>query len=838
MASYQTRQLIWDITEDDVRELAEEAPERIHGLFGINPAHVLYYSRTNSEMGRESRDSINDASLRAAADKLYAEGFGICPDWDPASESVEDFEKRICKLVGGSFTRSLEDGQWYLDLARGDYVLEDLPILTDDDILDFKEQPAVLDNAVNSVSVSYRDPEKKETIVTPPVRAMALVVAFGTIHQTTSYPSIPIGDLATRIAQRDMLASATPTRAFDLATMRVAWNWRPNQYFRLQAPKRGIADMVCIIGDHQTGTLKSGAIKMKVAQDTYALPTTSFVQVEPGVDTRPSQTPTAITAQRALEAPYVEIAAMLSRADLAALPEDVGYAMAVAGAPAGDLDYTMMVQASGGDYVDAGRGDWCATAVLNEAAGYTTTAFTIEASSGLANVVVGMGVFWDDEIARVDAIDIDAGTVTLARGCADTVPVPHSAGSQLWFYRTGFAYDATEFTDGESIDVKLLGNTGSQQYPLASATALPVSFAGRQGRPYPPGKLTINTQAYPITISGDLQLAWAHRDRVLQADQLVDTAQADIGPEAGATATLRIYDENDALLHTEAGMVGTSFDYATEITDAGGTLGDPLYASVSALLHMQGANAGTTFTDEKGTAWTPSGSPTTSTANFKWGNSSGSFAGTSGFLQAADPTIANFGAADFTAEAWVYPKALAGTQNIVGVYGDADGRSWMLGISGTGISVAWSVSGTYESSRDKGAAGITIGAWQHVAMVRSGTSLLAFINGVLVATFAIGSDVLSSTVGKKLKIGGNSQNQWLNAYVQDIRITKGAARYTANFAPPSRQFPDALPIGRLNGRLRVELESVRDGLASFQMHNVVVKRSGYGFNYGEFYGGT
>lgn len=525
-------------------------------LLAINPAHVLYYSRTNSEMGRESRASINDASLRAAADKLYAEGFGICPDWDPATESVDEFEKRICKLIGGSFTRSLEDGQWYLDLARGDYVLADLPILTDDDILDFKEQPAVLDNAVNSVSVSFFDPQKKETVVTPPVRAMALVASFGTIHQTTDYRPIPTPGLATRVAQRDMLASATPARAFDLVTTRATWNWRPNQYFRLQAPKRGIADMVCIVGDHQAGTLKSGAIKMKVAQDNYGLPSTSFVQVEPGVDTRPPQTPTAITAQLAIEAPYVEIAAMLSRADLAALPADAGYAMAVAAGV--DLDYTMMVQASGGDYVDAGRSEWCATALLNEAADYTTRDFTLGASRGLANVVPGMGVLWDDEIARVDAIDVDAGTITLGRGCADTVPAKeHAAGSRVWFYPTSFAYDATEYSDGETVNVKLLSNTGSQQYPLDSATALPLTFDQRQIRPYPPAGLHINGSVYPATVFGpDLEISFVPRDRLMQADQLIDTTAAGVGPEAGTTYTLRGY-LGGTLVHTESGAAGS-----------------------------------------------------------------------------------------------------------------------------------------------------------------------------------------------------------------------------------------------------------------------------------------
>jgi hypothetical protein len=66
--------------------------------------------------------------------------------------------------------------------------------------------------------------------------------------------------------------------------------------------------MVCLVGEKQSGSLKSGAIKLKATQDIYGMPSASFVQVEPGVDTTPPQTPNAITLQRAIEAPYVELA--------------------------------------------------------------------------------------------------------------------------------------------------------------------------------------------------------------------------------------------------------------------------------------------------------------------------------------------------------------------------------------------------------------------------------------------------------------------------------------------------------------------------------------------------
>jgi hypothetical protein len=231
--------------------------------------------------------------------------------------------------------------------------------------------------------------------------------------------------------------------------------------------------------------------------------------------------------------------------------------MAMAAAPGSELDFTMMVS-SGGDYVEAGRGEWCATATVVESTiGRTDTAFTLANGVRLDQVTVGMGALWDDELVRVDAIDVGAGTITLGRGCADTVPAAtHTTGSRLWFYEVGFAFDSTEYTDAETIDVKLLSNTGSQQLPLASATPIALTFDQRQARPYPPGNVAIGGSAWPAAVTGSFGVTWAHRDRVQQADQLVDTTAASIGPEAGVGYSLRFENASTAALIVERTDLG------------------------------------------------------------------------------------------------------------------------------------------------------------------------------------------------------------------------------------------------------------------------------------------
>ena len=86
---------------------------------------------------------------------------------------------------------------------------------------------------------------------------------------------------------------------------------------------------------------------------------------------------------------------------------------------------------------------------------------------------------------------------------------------------------------------------------------------------------------------------------------------------------------------------------------------------------------------------------------------------------------------------------------------------------------------------------ISTNTWTHLAVSRSGTSLRGFINGT-----QVGSTVTNSTsllnVAQRPVIGTNGNTvsiENFNGYMDDLRITKGYARYTANFTPPTAAFP-------------------------------------------------
>ena len=80
------------------------------------------------------------------------------------------------------------------------------------------------------------------------------------------------------------------------------------------------------------------------------------------------------------------------------------------------------------------------------------------------------------------------------------------------------------------------------------------------------------------------------------------------------------------------------------------------------------------------------------------------------------------------------------------------------------------------------------GTCYHIAVSRSGTSLKLFIDGVEKASATNSSNFSNAT--NVLGIGAlRDTGQYpLNGYIDDLRITKGVARYTANFTAPTNNF--------------------------------------------------
>lgn len=226
---------------------------------------------------------------------------------------------------------------------------------------------------------------------------------------------------------------------------------------------------------------------------------------------------------------------------------------------------------------------------------------------------------------------------------------------------------------------------------------------------------------------------------------------------------------------------------------------DPYWNNVVSLLHFDGTNGSTTFTDQKGKVWTRYGASTLTTAEKKFGSASLDVVNSStGGLKTDDADDWDFAAQDFTLECFIYQKSLTNyagnTQYYFGSYksGVQGYTPWTVYSSGNGIGVSVSQTGVSWLWSTSGGT-FALNTWTHIALTRQGTALRLFLDGQQVGTTGSITGSLFNTAGG-CQIGTIdivAGTLVFNGYVDEFRATKGVARYTANFTPPASPFPNS-----------------------------------------------
>lgn len=229
---------------------------------------------------------------------------------------------------------------------------------------------------------------------------------------------------------------------------------------------------------------------------------------------------------------------------------------------------------------------------------------------------------------------------------------------------------------------------------------------------------------------------------------------------------------------------------------------DPFYSSVSLLLHGDGTNGSTTFTDNSPSPKTASFAGTTqiSTAQVKYGTGSIVFpGGGTAKLFYTDNADFNFGTGDFTIETWVYFNAVNVEQVVVQKGwqdpGGGDRAPFLVYMTNTGSLRfnSTSVTSSWNIANERVIGTMTAGVWRHIAVTRTGTTFRAFVDGVInnAFTFTSSSSLLNDPA-QELYVGSRLPGSaTLDGYIDDLRLTKGVSRYTATFTPPTAAFPNS-----------------------------------------------
>lgn len=207
----------------------------------------------------------------------------------------------------------------------------------------------------------------------------------------------------------------------------------------------------------------------------------------------------------------------------------------------------------------------------------------------------------------------------------------------------------------------------------------------------------------------------------------------------------------------------------------------PVPVNASLVLNFDGA-----FTDESvnGLTVTAVGNAAITTSVTKFGSGSLALDGSGSWAEVANASLFNFGAGDFTLEAWVYPTNPQSACSVFSKRGTGEYElALVLYVYQGSTYLVVSADGMSWALNDGGTAAVAANQWGHIALVRAGSNFSVYWNGVLSQSFTSDTAIYDST--ETLNIGGGGVvNQDFFGYIDGVRVTK-AALYCSDFTPPT-----------------------------------------------------
>lgn len=784
--------------------------------YDLNPAHIIRECLTDPDWGMGYAETdIDDTSFVAAADALFDEGMGISLLWD-RQVPIEDFIKEIIKHIDAVLYIDRTTGKFVLRLIRGGYNAEDLLLLNEDNIIKLDGfQRTAFGELTNSVTVNYWDSETGNT-ASLTVQDIALAQMQGAVINTTvQYPGFTNSAIASRVAQRDLKSLSTPLITCTIYANQDAKDLNIGDVFRLAWEDYELDPIVMRVNSIAYGDGKKNQIKITAVQDVFALPSAAFVPAPPPPPD-PSVSPVLANTRQVFEVPYLELVQTLGQLDIDnILTADplAAYVGAAAVRPLSGAINARMIVDPGSGYEEVGALEFAPGAKLVSGIGKMDTTFAIENGTDLDQVTLGTWLQCDSEIMAVTALSDTS--VTVKRGCLDTIPNTHAAGAALIFWDAYAQGDETQYASGETLKVKLLTVTGAGELPVNLAAEDTITMSGRAVRPYPPGAVRINSAWFPDYIKGPLSMVWVHRDRKQQTGQnLIGFTEGSIGPEAGTTYTLELRGESGSLQRTYSGLTGTSQNWTTEAEDGGFYTPGAFVSHVEAFVSGVPGSYGTQRfqTSPAGvSSWDASVQALVLTSTVS---------GQSYYELTSLPFFHNFDfeldmevVEDYTASLgyrhfgmWLTDAAGA-PKGYRFAYLDTSANRW--GMSRWNVAGSWSGETTLAGAPNPA---VLLNQRRRLRLIwDGGTGLFQFfVDGVKIIE-------QTDTTCRKLRPG-------IFFYGAKVRVHE--VRLTGNEA-----------VERLNNQVTAKMYSVVSSRTSWQPYQHTVTRVGYGYSYGVYYGG-
>jgi hypothetical protein len=189
---------------------------------------------------------------------------------------------------------------------------------------------------------------------------------------------------------------------------------------------------------------------------------------------------------------------------------------------------------------------------------------------------------------------------------------------------------------------------------------------------------------------------------------------------------------------------------------------------------------------------TNNNSVTRSTTESKFGGYSMGFNGTNNYISVASHDDFNITSGDWTIDFWYWLPSPVKQWNGCIYLGTADFQAFGIYFKYHKLCMVYDTTGTstweynnHGASHESDAAE----TWHHVACVRSGTDIIAFVDGEVKFSHTQASNLYLNNY--TLKIGAHyslSAGYYFPGYIDEVRFSKGIARWTEAFTVPSSPY--------------------------------------------------
>jgi hypothetical protein len=545
-----------------------------------NPAHIIYECLTNVDWGMGSpTTAIDTDSFEDAGVTLYNDGFGLSMIWTRQAE-IHKFIQEILDHINAVIFVDPGTGLLTMKLIRGDYDVATLPNINPDnaDLSSFNRK--LWGEIPNEIVVSWTNPETEQEETAPPAQDLASIAIQGLISDSRNYYGVRYGELATRLAWRELASSGQPLATIEAEVDRTQYLLRPASAVTVTWPEHGLDELVMRATSVDYGRPGDPTIKLSLIEDVFGLDAGDYVAPPSSGWVDPSEAPEPLTIERLFTLPlfFANQSPAAGFVDTPEYPEVVaGILATTTQADAFSFDLWDEVTLSNGDlqWQEIGSelnilGHATLTGSLIAEATSTSVGFS-SLIGDTGPLLAGFVIIGDDgeegnEIAQIDAT---GATYTLRRGVLDTVPRAWPAGTPVWFVDENTIYeDSTVRAAAEVMSVKLLTRTSQGLLALADAALVSHTLTERPWLPNRPAKVEIdgvkfNTVSTPVEMIGasDVPVTWANRNRLDEDTQVLGWTDATVTPETGQTTKIEVRTPDlSTVLTTHDSLSGTSFN--------------------------------------------------------------------------------------------------------------------------------------------------------------------------------------------------------------------------------------------------------------------------------------